>query len=204
MRRATGPSTDPAGASATRADPVRALRGDGGQSLVFVLAVLAAFGLLLPAMLAFASTGLVNERSFTLNARAREAANAGIENALIAIKSGAGGGATATPVATAVVLPDGNTASVTFASHPVTSLAILPAGTLTVATCAPVLLTAIDQGSVAIPYGGAWSATATGAGTGTMDNGGAFTPRGPADTYVVNVRFANLKATRSVVVSPSC
>lgn len=163
-----------------------------GQTLVFVLVFLGIMAFLIPPLLQLASAGLIEGRTTTNVARAREAADASTEFGLARLRAGDLNAIT-NPASEAFTPPaaNGYSLSGSLARRPVTGITVVPSD-----SCHYVVHVS-DDASL-LPYGATWSVSPSG----LIDQGGTL--HAAAGTYTITATFANLKGTLSPTIGTAC
>ena len=180
------------------------LHDERGQSMVFVLVFIAVFSMLLPAVLGFASSGLLGGKNLADLARQREASEAGAEYGLARVRAGAVG-ALSGPSSITEGTPsqvNGESVSVTMARRAITGIVIeqvpgsvAPAGP----GCEGHYRVKTTNDGAVLPYGVVWTVSPAPVGT-SLDQAGLFVPGAADTTYTLRAVLANLQATLAVAV----
>lgn len=186
------------------------LRDDRGQTLVYVILFIAAFSIMLPMVISFSTSGIIQGRALSDLARDREAADAGAEYGLRRVKAGlASDFAAPNPATTSApsVNVNGGTASaqVTVQRRDIASIVIepLPAVSSSNGVCEGLYrarATLSDASTMDLAYGVIWSAKVGVTPVSGVDQGGRFRPA-TAVAHTLTAQFANLRAS---ILVPAC
>ncbi len=177
-----------------------ARRGEAGYSLVFAVAVLAAFSLLVSAMLGLSGSLSLQTRASQEVTRGRNAADAAVEFGVERIVEDGAAATFGTSASYAVPgTIDGDTTDVTVKNVSVTFITISPATATATVNQAVVFTVTARSGGVVIPFAPVWSVTCTGP-TATITQAGVFVATAGTGTCAVRVEVYNVVATATVGV----
>lgn len=184
------------------------LRDDRGQTLVYVILFIAAFSIMLPMVISFSTSGIIQGRALSDLARDREVADAGAEYGLRRVKAGlasdfAAPGPTVTSAPSVNVNNSTASAQVTVQRRDIAAIVIEQLAPVTPdsGVCEGlyrVRATLSDASTIELPYGVIWSAKTGATPASGVDQGGRFRPT-TAVAHTLTAQFANLRASFTVI-----